>query len=242
MTQTLRRLEYIGEIAFCPDGRLLAGAGQSGSVYLWDVDTGRQTTLQEDNKAINRLVFSPDGRRLAAVTSDMIRLWDIATGKAVFTLVDTTDFQQVKFHPDGRRLLTTTQWGTIKVWDSLTGQELFAFPSQKRMPFVIPAFSADGRCLIAGGLLWDAGGRSPARTMVNSAGSLGLAYSPDSRYLFTGSQDQSLQTWDLATGQRVRAWTGCGAVVTNLAVSPDGRLIAGAWQEGLRILGTSRCC
>jgi len=65
-----------------PDGKTLASGG--GSLRLWDVTTGKSTaTLDTPGDGAEGLIFSPDGKTLAAVScgSPEVYLWDAVSGK-----------------------------------------------------------------------------------------------------------------------------------------------------------------
>jgi WD40 repeat protein len=59
-----------------------------------------------------------------------------------------------------------------------------------------------------------------------------VAFSPDGRLLASGSADNTIKLWDVATGSEVRTLTGHTDDVNSVAFSPDGRLLAsGPWDK-----------
>jgi hypothetical protein len=55
-----------------------------------------------------------------------------------------------------------------------------------------------------------------------------LAFSPDSRWLATASEDQTARVWEVATGQEIWALRGHQGAVRGVVFSPDGRRLATA--------------
>ena len=71
------------------------------------------------------------------------------------------------------------------------------------------------------------------RTLRGHAGSvLSVAFSPDGKYVLSGSGDKTAKLWDAVTGAEVRTFTGHTASVYSAVFSPDGKyVLTGSWDD-----------
>jgi WD40 repeat protein len=115
--------EVVWSVAFSPDGKTLASASVLGSVFLWDVKSGKRTASlqrfnvmgrEEDINPAYSVAFSPDGSILAAGTVRGINLWDLKNGESLVAVSRPPSLAwSVAFSPDGKTLASAGRKGVI---------------------------------------------------------------------------------------------------------------------------------
>ena len=231
-------------VAFSPDGRLVASCGQ-GEAFLWRAADGVLIAkLPHPWLRVWSVTFSDDGTRLATTCSDRaVRLWDTADGSLLRTLRGHADeVWCAAFSPDGRMLASGGKDGAVLLWPvgPETGPTDIAYHGWAR-----PLFSPDSRTLV---LRED--GANPAALIVRAGAALrrgpagwsACGFSADGARLLMWSATRRpfLRWWNVERGEFGAAFVGGedmgGHLLMQTGVSPDGtRVFQVDRQKTLRV-------
>jgi hypothetical protein len=147
---------------------------------------------------------------------------------------------------DGKLVLTGSVDRTAILWDLNSGASLAVISLAMRLRSN-PWHSAlmAGMLLLAAGttlaIVWDAVTCEKVKTLAgHTAWVRSVVFSPDNRYLATGSGDHRAMLWDIATGARVRSFD-TGSNISAVIFSPDGKFLAtGGMGQDSGALGERR--
>jgi WD40 repeat protein len=106
----------IHDVAFSPDGTLLAAGGTCAVVRLFRVEDGEIERTLLSGEGVMSLDFSPDGRMLVTSLEGTVTLWDVDSGRRLRTLAAGSSALPVTFSPDGRFLACGVYGGRVLVW------------------------------------------------------------------------------------------------------------------------------
>jgi WD40 repeat protein len=215
-------------------------------VTLWEPAAAsgewHRTELPGLTDRVRDVALSPDGRTLAVAGDSGVTVWDGSRYRCrVYGHQGLV--HAVTFHPDGQRLATAGADGTVRLWD------LGAVPVAVRSPLagdpVLLAVLPGRRVCVTvrppgwSAQVWESGGEP---TLVESREPItGAALAPDGSAVLTTDSRGRARRWPL--GERGGDGTPLltltddpTAHVRELAVSPDGRLLATAVGGGVALV------
>jgi WD40 repeat protein len=207
-----------------PDYKTVLLADLQGGLRRYDVTTGRALDKQPDGGFGGPVVASRDGKRLLIGQSAKLTVRDAATGQAVQELqippglnpAFTSLASLTSLSSDGKVAAQGAEGkdrkGEVVVWDVDKGEIIARVETlQKGSP--VPVLSADGKLLAT-------------RPLLPPFAAPGGKVDPD--------QGRTVQVWGVETGKELfkARVTGTSVLVSAVAFSPDGRLLAASCGDG----------
>jgi WD40 repeat protein len=229
--------------AFSPDGNHILTTGRDTTVRQRNpLGRDERGTFSGAEGFMYTLSFSPDGQSVFIGTGDTRgHLFDVATGQQIETFTHETGIFGVHFSADSSSLLTGSFDGIVRLWDSDTGEILRSYDGH----IGEPAFSADGRLILAGALLphidnpdsdkpvtvlWDALSGEQLY-MVEHVGV--HAFSNDTQYFaLTNGDTNEVFVYETASGNLLNIIQVPGTPLAS-QFSPDNRTIATGGRDNM---------
>lgn len=238
-------------VDWLPDGSLVVG-GISGSDFNHGVltvlpgDSGPARWTRTDVEPVNDIAVSPDGRWLA-VAGFRSGVVSAADGTPRFPAFEFAQFQGhvTAFSPDGSLVAWSASifsggegHGSVKVADAATGTIRRDIPREGGTRW---AFSADSRRIaVLGTNALEVVDVNTGEVVVLPLASapFDVGYGPDGQLLAAACSDGTVQLFDAATLQQVRAVRVQDSSVHHAVFSPDGQWIA-ASALGVGVFGVA---
>ncbi len=224
---------YIVDLAWSHDSRALAVAGGEGAVALVEIAGSKPQArvLGEHGMGAIAVAWQPGTQTVASSGQDSeVVLWDAASGTALKRLRPGTAWtERLAYSPNGKLLATATGKG-LALWNG-AGELVHTFEPHASSIAAI-AWDKPGRDLAAAlqGAISMHRIEPPqfgVRQYAWPAACLTVAFSPNGKFLASGTQDGTVHFWSLTTGKDSQM-RGYASKVTLTEWSGNSRYLATA--------------
>ncbi|MFC1879301.1 ABC transporter permease subunit [Chloroflexota bacterium] len=230
------------DLATNPNTPIVAGAIEDGSIRLWDTSKDWELkAIDAHDGPASGVIFSPDGRTLISVGHDgAVKIIDLSSGQVIHDInASNLPINDADLSANGSVLTTIGDDEIVRVIDITSGQitQMIGPVSGAARAVAVNASGTQVAASVGADIqIWDTRDGAELQKLTGSwedqaaqedwlghdEDITALVFSPDDTLLVSGSDDTSINFWDLETGEV--KWTGENhfASITKLVFTPDG--------------------
>ena len=225
---------FYEKMRFSPNGKYISGYTKSDNLELWSVETGEKIKRLSNNSSLKTFTYSSNSEYIiASFYSDCIILYNTRTGEEKFKIQFPDSFIYIiSCSPNNDFFAFQEDYDKISIYDLTTGHYVKGFEYFFAPGLIHLDVSPNGKNFASGSdcshnvKIWNI----ETGTLVNELEGhtdtiLSITYSPDGRYIASGSRDGTVRLWCALTGKEIKKFFGhkYGTVVS--AFSTNGKFL-----------------
>jgi WD40 repeat protein/serine/threonine protein kinase len=238
-------VDFLRQVVFSPDGNHLASRAMPlnakvfddlAEIRIWDLDTRNAIVSIDKLPGLGGVVFSSDGKRLAATARSVLKVWDAFSGRERLVKDMKNDIMALAFSPDDKRLAVAGQTSDVQILDAGTAELVKTCSGDADLRGKLK-FSPDGKRLAAAGYqsgleVWDADtGRRVCKFKGHHGFFVDFVFSPDGTRVASAGSDGRVKVWDVIRDRDFISIPVLGQQVSYNPLSPDGRIALTGFYE-----------
>jgi len=241
----------VWNVAFSPDGQMLASVSSDGTARVWDWRNGDTLKVLNFPDQVGSVSFSPNGQTLAVGGLDDLQnlraaiwIFSASSWQPLLKIPETVNITAMSYSPNGRWLVGGGASRNVQIWRTSDGTSIFTLnhanqaldvaisPDSSIAATATCGFAVDEECTEGSVWLWD----METGKLVNRLSDFpdvveSVAFSADGSSLIAVSRDGTLRIYDTVNyePQFVADPPGGNGV---MALAPDSGLLATGGVNG----------
>ena len=224
--ETLATTSFSRKLA--SDAQLAESLGDPISVYKFSTESFQVEDNVESRSALYTASSIPLPERIISLPPQEVDI-----------------FFSANFDPKSNRLVTACSDNAARVWDLVSGKELFKLQGHTKA-VMYASYSPDGKQIVTSSQdgsvnIWDAQNGNMILSIPAHQGTVFSAiFSPDGSRIVTAGNDMTAAIWDAKDGKELLRLKGHTGYVRFANFSPDGQRVVTAGRDGTARIWNAR--